>query len=436
LSTKTELHKLKAILWAMRGQFSPPGKTAGVLGGAGRVCQIGGMTFSHDIAIIGAGPVGGALACALAAQGKSVLLVDRAALPPLEHPDFDGRAYAIAAGSKRLLDLAGLWDALPFPPCPILDIDVTDGKPGRPASPLRLHFDHREVGGDAFGWIIEARALRIAINRRLHEAPGIVVRAPAAARVERNAEAVKVTVGDEVFWAKLAIAADGRNSQLRNEAGIAVTRLKYKQSAVVCAIAHDRPHRGVALEHFLPGGPFAQLPMSATPEHENLSAIVFTDADEIVARLARLDDARFLAEVKKRLGTHLGAVELTGKRWTYPLSAMYAASYTATRLVLVGDAAHGIHPIAGQGLNLGLQDAQALVDRLIAAPDPGAPAVLAAYQAARRPANMAMLLATDALDRLFSTDNPALRLARDLGLAAVQRMPRLKKRFMLTAMGR
>ncbi len=394
------------------------------------------MQTQFDIAIIGAGPVGGTLACALERQGKRVLLVDKAALPPMEHPDFDGRAYAIAAGSKRLLDEAGLWDTLPFPPCPILDIDVTDGRPGRPASPLRLHFDHKAVGDAAFGWIIEARALRIAINQRLHSSPGITLRAPVEASVKRDAEGARIQIGEEVFNARLVVAADGRNSPTRAKAGIQVTKLKYKQSAVVCALAHEKPHHGVALEHFLPGGPFAQLPMSGTNLHPNLSAIVFTDRDETVARLAALDDARFLAEVIKRLGSHLGSAQLAGRRWTYPLSAMYAARYFATRLALVGDSAHGIHPIAGQGLNLGLRDAQALVDLLESANDPGAPEILAAYQAARRPANMAMLLATDALDRLFSTNNPALRLARDLGLAAVERMPRLKRRFMLTAMGR
>jgi 2-octaprenyl-6-methoxyphenol hydroxylase len=394
------------------------------------------MTTELDIAIIGAGPVGGALACALAAQGKRVLLVDQAALPPMEHPDFDGRAYAIAAGSRVLLDQAGLWDALPFPPCAILDIDVTDGKVGRPASPLRLHFDHHAVGDAPFGWIVEARSLRVAINRRLHETENVILRAPARAQVTRDADGVRVAVGDEVFTAWLAVAADGRNSQLRAQAGIPVTRLKYKQSAVVCALAHDKPHHGVALEHFLPGGPFAQLPMSGTAEHPNLSAIVFTDDDAVVARLALLEDARFLREVMKRLGGHLGGAKLAGRRWTYPLSAMYAARYVDKRLVLVGDAAHGIHPIAGQGLNLGFRDALALAELLAGAEDPGAPSVLAAYQAMRRPANMAMLLATDALDRLFSTNNPALRLARDLGLAAVERMPRLKRRFMLTAMGR
>jgi 2-octaprenyl-6-methoxyphenol hydroxylase len=394
------------------------------------------MQEEFDIAIIGAGPVGGALACALAAQGKRVLLVDKADLPPMEHPDFDGRAYAIAAGSRALLDAAALWDALPYAPCPILDIAVTDGKPGRPPSPLQLHFDHRAVGDEAFGWIVEARGLRIAINRALHENPNIVLRAPAQAVVTRDADGMQIKIGDEVLSALLVVAADGRNSQLRDEAGIPVTKLRYRQSAVVCAVAHEKPHRGVALEHFLPGGPFAQLPMSANAAHENLSAIVFTDRDEVVARLATLDDARFLAQVQKRLGPQLGALKLIGRRWTYPLSAMYAARYTATRLVLAGDSAHGIHPIAGQGLNLGLQDALALVELLRDAPDPGAPELLAAYQAARRPANMLMLAATDSLDRLFSTNNPAIRLARDLGLAAVDRMPRLKRRFMLTAMGR
>ncbi len=394
------------------------------------------METTHDIAIIGAGPVGGALACALGRAGKRVLLVDKAPLPPMEHPDFDGRAYAIAAGSKRLLDEAGLWEALPYKPCPILDIAITDGKPGRPASPLSLHFDHRDTGAEAFGWIIEARALRIAINGGLHAAPNVTLRAPGDAVVERGADAVRIMVKDEAFSAQLVVAADGRASRLRSQAGIPVTKIPYRQAAVVCAIAHEKPHEGVALEHFLPGGPFAQLPMSGSDEHPNLSAIVFTDKNDLVGRLAQLDDARFQHEVAKRLGDHLGAIRLVGRRWTYPLSAMHAARYTATRLVLAGDSAHGIHPIAGQGLNLGLRDAMALVDLVANAPDCGAPELLAAYQAARRPANLLMLAATDSLDRLFSTNNPVLRLARDLGLAAVDRMPRLKRGFMLTAMGR
>ena len=390
-----------------------------------------------DIAIIGAGPVGGALACRMASAGKRVLLLDHAALPPMEHPNFDGRAYAIAAGSKTLLEQAGLWDILPYAPCPILDIKVTDGKPGYPASPLQLQFDHRQVGGDPFGWIIEARALRIAINQRVHADSNILLLAPQQAHVTRDENGVDIRLENgRIFNAGLAIAADGRTSRLRTEAGIPVTRIPYRQSAVVCAIAHEKPHEGVALEHFLPGGPFAQLPMTGTQDTPNMSAIVFTDQHDVVARLKDLDDARFGAELIKRLGHHLGSFRPIGRRWTYPLSAMHAARYTATRLALVGDAAHGIHPIAGQGLNLGLRDALAMAELLDHAADPGAPELLAAYQAARRPANLAMLAATDLLDRLFSTNNPAVRLARDAGLAAVNRMPRLKKRFMLTAMGK
>jgi 2-octaprenyl-6-methoxyphenol hydroxylase len=399
------------------------------------------MTLTnHHAAIIGAGPVGGALACRLANAGFNILLIDKAPLPPMEHPDFDGRAYAIAAGSKILLEEAGLWEALPFTPCPILDIRVTDGKPGRPASPLSLHFDHQTVGDEPFGWIIEARALRIAINRQINANPAITLRAPAKAAISYGPDAAIIRLHDgETHQAALIIAADGRNSQVRDQAGISVTRIPYRQAAVVCAIAHEKPHHGVALEHFLPGGPFAQLPMSGTAEHPNISAIVFTDKSAIAERLHALEAPRFTHEVAKRLGPHLGAIELIGKRWTYPLSAMLAARYTTQRMALVGDSAHGIHPIAGQGLNLGLRDALALADLMIQAgpgADFGAPSLLAAYQAARRPANIAMLAATDSLDRLFSTDNPAVRLARDLGLGAVQRMPRLKAGFMRAAMGK
>jgi len=394
------------------------------------------MTTTHDIAIIGAGPVGGTLALALAARGWRVLLVDRADLSPMEDADFDGRAYAIAAGSKLVMDWAGIWDQQPYAPCPIFDIDVTDGKLGRAPSPLKLHFDHSAVGDDPFGWIIEARSIRIALNKKLHTAKNLTLRAPAEAVVERSAEQVRLRVGAEEFSAKLVVAAEGRKSPLRDQAGIGLTRLPYHQTAVIFAIDHEHPHNNVALEHFLPGGPFAVLPMTGTAEHQNLSAVVFTERDAVAQKLYAMESEPFLREVDKRLGNRLGHVALAGRRWLYPLSAQYAARYYDTRLVLVGDAAHGVHPIAGQGLNLGYQDAQALVQILEGAADPGAPALLARYQAARRPINMAMLLGMDTLDRLFSTNFPPIRLARDLGLAAVERMPRLKKRFMLAAMGR
>ena len=396
--------------------------------------------IAADVCVVGAGPVGGALACRLAEAGLAVAIIDRAALPPMEHPDFDGRAYAIAADSRRLLEAAGLWQRLPFPAGPIRDIRVSDGRVGRPAAPLFLHFGAREAGAEAFGWMVEARSLRMALNARLHELPGLRLFAPAAAVVTRSADGATLRLGDGTeIAARLVVAAEGRDSRLRAEAGIPVTRIPYRQTGIVCAVAHERPHNAVALEHFLPAGPFAQLPMAPTEGAPNLSAIVWTERDAPARRLLALPDAAFARELARRLGGHLGAVRPLGRRWSYPLTAMHAHRYTATRLALVGDAAHGVHPIAGQGLNLGFRDAAALAELLIAAAaagaDPGAPALLARYQARRRPDNLMMLAATDGLDRLFSTDHPLLRAARDLGIAAVHRLPPLKRRFIRQAMG-
>ena len=393
-----------------------------------------------DICVVGAGPVGATLACRLASAGLQVAVIDRAALPPMEHPDFDGRAYAIAAGSRVLLEAAGLWDALPATPGPILDIRVSDGRIGRTASPLFLHFDHADADRGPFGWMVEARTLRMALNARMHALEALTVLAPAIASVERSADGAVVQIQDGPrITCRLVIAAEGRNSPLRAAAGIPVTRLAYRQSGIVAAIAHERPHHGAALEHFLPAGPFAQLPMAGIDGEPNLSAVVWTERAALAPRMMALDDVAFGREITRRMGHHLGAIRPVGRRWLYPLSAMHAQRYIDTRLALIGDAAHGIHPIAGQGLNLGLRDVIALSRRLIdavaAGEDPGAPALLAAYQAERRPANLLMLGATHALDRLFSTDNPLVRTVRGLGIAGVHRLPGLKKTFMRQAMG-
>jgi 2-octaprenyl-6-methoxyphenol hydroxylase len=240
------------------------------------------------------------------------------------------------------------------------------------------------------------------------------------------------------------VAAEGRNSPLRRAAAIPVTQFSYDQTGIVCAVSHQHPHGNVALEHFLPSGPFAQLPMSASPDAEqggapNVSAIVWTERAAIAGRMLALDDADFSAEIARRLGDHLGTVHVVGRRWSYALGALHAHRYFDTRLVLVGDAVHTIHPIAGQGLNLGFRDAMALADLLIDASsrgaDLGAPELLRRYQRQRRPDNLLMLAATDALDRLFSNDSRLLRLARDIGIAAVHRAPPLKRLFMRQAMG-
>lgn len=403
----------------------------------------GGARLEVEVCVVGAGPVGATLAAALAARGVRAAVVDAAPLPPMELPEFDGRAYAVARTSRPLLESAGAWDRLPTAPCAIREIRVSDGRPGEPASRLRLHFSAEESGVDAFGWMVEARALRVAINAALPALPGLSVFAPArAAVVRRDAAGALLRLDDpggtEVA-ARLVVAAEGRGSPLRREAGIGTAGLDYRQTGIVLAVAHERPHRGVALEQFLPGGPFAQLPLSPTAEHADASAIVWTERTGLARRFLAMDDAALSREVARRLGDHLGAARVIGRRWSYPLAALQAQRYADTRLALVGDAAHGIHPIAGQGLNLGFRDAAQLADLVAEAvatgADPGSPALLARYQAARRPDAMLMLGATHALERLFGNDLAPIRLARRVGIAAVDRLPGLKRAFAARAMG-
>ena len=403
---------------------------------------------------MGAGPVGGTLACRLATAGVSVALIDRAALPPMENPAFDGRAYAIAAGSRTLLEDAGLWESLDVQPNAIRDIRVSDGRIGRAPSRLRLHFDHREASDDPrpFGWMVEARSLRKALNARFATQADLHLFAPAEGAVERSEDGVRVCLPDgSVIQCQLVIAAEGRNSPLRDQAGIEVTRIPYHQTAIVCAIAHERPHHDMALEHFLqapltqlPAAPFAVLPMAPSADAEpggspHVSAIVWTENTADATRFMALDDVRFAREAERRIGPHLGAVRAVGRRWSYPLSAMIAHRYTDTRLALAGDAAHGIHPIAGQGLNLGFRDGIALAELIIAAAlngsDAGSTVLLEQYQRLRQADNLMMFAMTDGLDRLFSTDRRIVRLGRDLGINAVDRMGAMKRVFMRRAMG-
>jgi 2-octaprenyl-6-methoxyphenol hydroxylase len=404
-------------------------------------------TLSVQVCIMGAGPVGGTLACRLAKAGISVALIDQAALPPMESPAFDGRAYAIAAGSRGLLEDAGLWGELDVPPNPIRDIRVSDGRVGRPPSRLHLHFDHREAGDDPhpFGWMVEARSLRKALNARFPVQDGLRLFAPVRAVMELADDGGMVRLeGGPTIRCRLVVAAEGRNSPLREQAGIRVTRIPYRQTAIVCAMAHELPHHDLALEHFLPAGPFAALPMGPSIDAEpggaaNVSAIVWTERTADAASFLALDDERFAREAGRRLGPHLGAIRAVGRRWSYPLSAMIAHSYVSARLALAGDAAHGIHPIAGQGLNLGFRDGLALTALIIGAAqkgeDIGGETMLRRYQRLRQSDNLLMFAMTDGIDRLFSTDRRVVRIARDFGIDAIDRLDPMKRMLMRRAMG-
>ncbi|OIR08069.1 2-octaprenyl-3-methyl-6-methoxy-1,4-benzoquinol hydroxylase [mine drainage metagenome] len=384
-----------------------------------------------DVLIVGGGLVGGPLAAALAAHGVSVVVVDREAPETALAPAFDGRASAVALGPQRVLAGCGLWPAIAPMAAPIKQIRVSDG-----ASPLFLHYDHRVLGSDPFGWIVENRAIRQALRQRLPALPLARVLAPASiSALRREAGGVSATLTDgRSIAAALVVAADGRGSPVRAGAGIGLTKWDYGQTAIVCTVAHEKPHGEVAQEHFLPSGPFAILPLPG-----NRSSVVWTEKSALVPGIMAQDEAAFLAEMHERFGDFLGRLCLEGPRFAYPLSLQFANAYTAQRLVLVGDAAHGMHPVAGQGMNMGLRDVAALAEVLVEAKrlglDLGNGAVLERYARWRRFDNLLMLGLTDVMVRLFSNDIAPVRLARDLGLAAVNRLPGLKKVFMRHAMG-
>ncbi|WP_077396194.1 UbiH/UbiF/VisC/COQ6 family ubiquinone biosynthesis hydroxylase [Bombella intestini] len=405
------------------------------------------MGTDYDLCINGGGPIGATLACLLAQKGLRILLLERSPLSTAPAQNPDGRAYALAEGIRPLLEDAGIWQALPLAPQPITTIHVTDGQ-GRIPSTSRttiadgLSFTGEDAPEDRpFGWMVEAHNLLAAIARTLMNQPGLDVRAPATGRFTFSPEQAQITLDTgETVTASLVIAADGRRSLLRQQAGIGLTRIPYNKLALVSVLAHENPHHGSALENFLPQGPFARLPLPGTEAHPHRSAIVWTDRPERIEHFTRLDAASFTRLVKDRLcGEDLGAIELAGEHWTYPLASQYAHRYYATRLLLAGDAAHGLHPVAGQGMNLGFRDVRTLNDLLGEAyacgEDLGGPALLQRYQRLSRPGNLAMLAGCDMMERLFSTDMPLIRHARHAGLMMLKRLPSLRHGFVQRAMG-
>jgi 2-octaprenyl-6-methoxyphenol hydroxylase len=394
-----------------------------------------------EVVIAGGGMIGMATAVALAEAGIACVLVDPEPAETRVDPGYDGRSSAIAYGSQQALTTLGLWWGMAEAAEPILDIRVSDGKIGKPAASLFLHYDHRDSGLDApFGSIVENVAIRKALLARLADLPDVAIIAPGrvVATAQRPA-AVDVTLADgRIIASSLLIAADGARSALRGAAGINAAEFNYPQTGIVCTVTHELAHEGVAHEHFLPAGPFAMLPMT---DHGNLhrSSIVWTEKRDLVPAILALDDDAFSDEIQRRFGDSLGRIRVLGRRWSYPLRLIHADSYVGTRLALIGDAAHAIHPIAGQGLNLGLRDVAALAEVLTDAHrlgrDLGTADVLSEYQRWRRFDSMMLIAVTDSLNRLFSTDLPPVRLLRDAGLAAVNRMAPVKRLLMRHAMG-
>ena len=403
-----------------------------------------GPVASCEVVIVGGGLVGLSLGIALAGAGMRTAVVDRADPAAATAAPYDGRSSAIARGSQQVLAGLGIWPGMAAQAQPIWDIRVSDGQIGRGAAPFFLHYaqgDLDTASAGPLGCIVENRVIRRALYARAAELPHLTLAAPARlTALERGPGAVAALLEDgRTIRAQVAVAADGRDSALRREAGIKTTAWDYPQCGIVATIHHTRPHNGVAHEHFLPSGPFAMLPMVDSPDGEHRSSLVWTERRDLVPAMMALSPEDFSAELIRRFGTSLGTLREVGGRWSYPLSLMLAERIVDRRLALVGDAAHVIHPIAGQGLNLGLRDVAALAETLADAHrlglDLGGADVLAGYPRWRRFDTLALATVTDALTRLFSNDLGPLRLARDLGLAAVNRVPPLKRLFMRHAMG-
>jgi 2-octaprenyl-6-methoxyphenol hydroxylase len=393
-------------------------------------------TKRFDVAIVGGGIAGTTMAAILGGAGLKTALIERQPPATFGSIAYDGRTTAISFGSRCVLEAAGLWAALAPYACPIDDIRVADGH-----SPLFLHFDSREVGDEPLGLIVENRLIRQSLYDRVNAIADVTQIAPATvAALDATGSLARLTLadGDEIT-ADLIIGADGRDSFIRAASGIETIGWAYKQQAIVTILEHELPHGNIAVENFLPPGPFAILPMTDGPDGAHRSSIVWTDHSDTVPLYLKLDSVRFNAELQRRTGDWLGKVREIGPRFTYPLQLRHAKRYIGPRVALIADAAHVIHPIAGQGLNLGMRDiallAELIVDQRRAGLDLGDPLLLKRYETARRGDNVAFSAATDILDRLFSNDIPPITLARQVGLGAVNRVPPLRRFFMRRAMG-
>lgn len=395
-----------------------------------------GMKFDSDILIIGGGLNGPALALGLADGGFSVTIID--ALPADARGDegFDGRGYALALASQRLLAAVGVWNDVVPHSQPIHEVKITDGRAGEGPSPWMLHFNSDELPEGPMGYMVEDRHLYQAFQTALAQHPMIsqINGETVISQTTGVAHASVQTASGKLLTGRILVGSDGRKSGTAQRAGIKRRGHEYNQTALVCAIEHDLPHRGIAHQFFMPPGPLAILPLTG-----NRASIVWSEETAEAARINALTDADYLAYLRPRFGSFLGDIRLAGARFTYPLNLTLASSFIAPRLALIGDAAHGVHPIAGQGLNLGLRDVGGLAEVLILAKrrgeDIGAVDVLERYQAWRAFDTTTLAMATDGFNRLFSNNNSILRAGRDIGLGIVNALPSLRQRFIREAAG-
>lgn len=394
------------------------------------------MEKHADIVIVGGGLNGPALALALAKSGLRVVVVDARPAGARAEAGFDGRAYALAVASKRLLEVIGVWPRLEGRVQPILQIKASDGVAGQAPAPFFLTFDHAEMEEGPMGFMAEDRLLYAAFLATMGDAGVTLISGETVVSQSVSAAGVEVTLASgRVVRGSVLVGCDGRASGVASRAGIGRTGWAYGQTALVTAIAHEKHHQGIAQQFFMPSGPLAILPL-AGGHH---SSIVWSETEAQAAAIQALGDAEYLEALRPRFGDFLGEIALAGERFTYPLTLTLANSFVVPRVALVGDAAHGVHPIAGQGLNLGLRDVGALAQVLIEAQrrgeDIGAADVLERYQRWRRFDSTALALGMDGVNRLFSNDNPVLRLGRDLGMGLVNAVPGLRRGFMRQAAG-
>jgi len=400
-------------------------------------CGVMKKDMHADVVIIGGGLAGLTQAAVLGRAGVEVVIIDRE--PPSIHLNaaYDGRTTAISFASHRVMQAAGVWDTIEKDCCSILDIRVADG-----AAPQFLHFaTDEDANGEPFGWIIENRLLRRYLFENLKAVKTVRHLAPVeiASFIDDPARAGVALKDGRKITAPLLIGADGRHSATRRHLGIKTREWGYQQTAVVCNVAHDLDHENVALEHFLPAGPFAVLPMTDDAEGNHRSSVVWTVSEPEAARILKLNPEKFDAALQAMFGDQLGTVAAVSKPMAYPLSLMHADSYTGPRIALMAEAAHVIHPIAGQGLNLSMRDVAVLselvVNHLKLGLDIGAPALLADYENWRRVDTLLMAGFTDLLNRLFSNELRSVGLLRDMGIGIVDKIPALKGFFARQAMG-